>query len=555
MRALLPSILWISAISFAQESLDLSVVHRIKAEATKKSRVMDHLSQLTDVYGPRLTASPNQRAAADWAAAQFKQMGLTDVRLEEWGPFGRSWSLRQFSLEMLGPQYTPLIAMPLPWSSSTSGPVTADAVLFPVRTTDMEKLAADIARLRTATLDLKGKLVLISAIRPLQVQLQAAGKRYSDAELAATTAGPDLNAPKKFDYSKLWQPEDPQERTEFLRNAPPGFREALREKTNELRRELDKLLREKGAIGILTSDRRSDGGTIFGEAAGPYQSKYPLALPTATLTPEHYNRIARLLNAKTPVQLKFNLKADNSADDVSPVNVIAEIKGAQKPDDVVMIGAHLDTWTGATGATDNAAGCAVAIEVARILKTLSLPLQRTVRIALWTGEEQGLLGSKAYVKKHFADPKTMEVKPEHTHISAYFNLDNGGGKIRGVWLQGNDAARPLFERWLSAFKDLGVTTISIRDTGGTDHLSFDAVGIPGFQFLQDPLEYSSRTHHSNMDAYDHVQPGDLMQAAAVMASVVYHAANSPNMIPRKPLPSPEEKWTPSSVAPVSDGQQ
>ena len=219
-----------------------------------------------------------------------------------------------------------------------------------------------------------------------------------------------------------------------------------------------------------------------------------------------------------------------------------------------MIGAHLDSWTGGTGATDNAAGCAVAIEAVRILTALKLPLDRTVRIALWTGEEQGLLGSKAYVKKHFGDPKTMELKPDHAKISAYFNLDNGSGKIRGVWLQGNDAARPVFERWLSPFRDLGVTTISIRDTSGTDHLSFDAVGIPGFQFIQDPLEYSSRTHHSNMDANDHVQPGDLIQASAVMASVIYHAANRPAMMPRKTLPDPEQKWTPPPPGQVTEGQ-
>lgn len=554
MKRTLGAVLSLCVFACAQENLDLPVVHKIKTEAAKKSRVMDHLFHLTEVHGPRLTASPNQRAAADWSAAQFKQFGLENIRQEEWGPFGRSWALRKFSLQMLQPQYAPLAAVPLVWSSSSQGPLTANAILYPIRTRDMEHLAADIAKLRKSTLDFKGKIVLISAVRSLKLQLQAAGKRLSDADLTAATASAELLPPKKFDYSKLAQPEEPEERAEFMRNAPPAFREALREKTNQLRRELHQVLREKGAVAILTTDNRSDGGTVFGEAAGPYQAKYPLALPSATVTPEHYNRIARLLNAKTPVQLGFDLQADISAQDVSPTNVIAEIKGGEKADEIVMVGAHLDSWIGATGATDNAAGCAVAMEAVRILKVLNLPLARTVRIALWTGEEQGLLGSKEYVKKHFADPKTMQLKPDHGKISAYFNLDNGSGKIRGVWLQGNDAARPVFERWLSPFRDLGVNTISIRDTGGTDHLPFDAVGIPGFQFLQDPLEYSSRTHHSNMDSYDHVQPGDLMQASAVMAAVIYHAANRPALMPRKSLPEPEQPWTPAPAGQPTDGQ-
>jgi hypothetical protein len=531
-------------IAFAQESVDLAVVHKIKAEANKKSQVMDHLFRLADVHGPRLTASPNQRAAAEWSAAQFRQWGFDSVRLEEWGPFGRSWALQKFGLEMMKPQYAPLIAVPLAWSSSTKGPVTAGVVLFPVRSIDMEKFAEDISKLRSSSVDFKGKMVMINRVRPLKVQLQAAGKRYSDAELTATTVAPDLTPPRKFDYSRLALPEEPEDRGPFLRNAPPAFLEALREKRGELRRDLHRVLREKGVVAVLTSDGRSDGGTVFGEAAGPHESKYPLALPTVSLTPENYNRIARFIEARTTVSLELELKADISTQDVSPTNVLAEIKGTSKPEEVIMIGAHMDSWTGGTGATDNAVGCAVAMEAVRILKTLKLPLTRTVRVAFWTGEEQGLLGSKAYVKKHFADPKTMEVKPEHAQVSAYFNLDNGSGRIRGVWLQGNDAARPVFERWLSPFRDLGVSTISLRDTFGTDHLSFDEVGIPGFQFIQDPLEYSSRTHHSNMDTYDHVQSGDLMQASAVMASVVYHAANRPDKMPRKPLPEPEQKWTP-----------
>ena len=333
-----------------------------------------------------------------------------------------------------------------------------------------------------------------------------------------------------------------------MRNAPRAFREALNDKRKKLRQDLHAFLRQEGVIAIFTSDRRSDGGTVFGESAGWWEAKWPSPLPVIALTPEHYGRIARLLNAKTSVGIELDLKAEISKTDVSPANVVAEIPGGSKANEVVIVGAHLDSWTGGTGATDNATGCSVAMEAMRILKKLNLKMDRTVRMVLWSGEEQGLHGSKEYVKQHFGDPKTMQLKPEHEKMAAYFNLDNGSGKIRGVYLQSNDAARPVFERWLAPFKDLGVTTITIRDTGGTDHLSFDAVGLPGFQFIQDPLEYMSRTHHSSMDVFDHSQVPDLMQASAVMASVIYHAANRTEMMPRKPLPEPEPAWNPPSGA-------
>jgi Zn-dependent M28 family amino/carboxypeptidase len=279
---------------------------------------------------------------------------------------------------------------------------------------------------------------------------------------------------------------------------------------------------------------------IFAEAAGPYDPKRQLAPPTFVVTSEHYNRIARLIENKAKVQLEVNLKTRLSDAAVDAYNVIAEIPGSSKRDEIVMVGAHYDSWHSGTGATDNGAGSAVMMEVVRILKALDLKMDRTVRIGLWSGEEQGLLGSKAYVKEHFGDPKTMKLTSAHATLSGYFNLDNGSGKIRGVYLQNHDAMRPLFEEWLSPFRDLGVTTISIRNTGGTDHLSFDAVGLPGFQFIQDPLDYSTVAHHSSMDTYDHAVAGDLMQAAAVIASVVYDAAMRKEMLPRKPLPKAEQ---------------
>ena len=535
-----------AAICRAQDTADLSIVHTIKAEAFQKGKVTSHLAALTDRYGPRLTASPEFDTAAAWIMGQAKEWGLANVHGEKWGPFGRSWSLKHFSVHMIAPQYAPLIGFPLAWSGNTNGVVKGEVVYVPIRITDMRDFATDIENVRKEYAGkLKGRLVLITRPKDLALQVEAAAKRYSDAELATQASGmippPTTD---EYDYSKLALPEDPAKRPEFLRNAPPAFVQAYRDKLSEMVRQMHEVFRKEGVLAILSADGRGDGGTVFGESAGWWQAKYPSPLPRVALTYEHYNRLSRLVRKKVPVTVELEVRADISNTDVEPINVVAEIPGSTKPDEVVIIGGHLDSWIGGTGATDNASGCAVAMETMRILKGLNLKLDRTVRMVLWSGEEQGLFGSKAYVKEHFGDSKTMQIKPAQEKVAGYFNLDNGSGKIRGVYLQGNDAARPVFEKWLAPFRDLGVTTISIRDTGGTDHLSFDAVGIPGFQFIQDPLEYASRTHHSNIDVYDHTQAPDLVQASAVMASVVYHAANRPEKMPRKPLPEPEPKWTP-----------
>jgi len=294
-------------------------------------------------------------------------------------------------------------------------------------------------------------------------------------------------------------------------------------------------------LAVIQDDRRARDGIDFAEAAGSQEAANPLAPPMFVVTSEQYNRIVRLLENKATVEMRVTLQASASDTDAGAYNIVGEIPGTgPHKDELVMVGAHFDSWHSGTGATDNGAGSAVMIEVMRILKALNLNLDRTIRIALWSGEEQGLLGSKAYVKEHFGDPKTMKLTAAHAKLSGYFNLDNGSGKIRGVYLQGNDAMRPVFAEWLAPFRDQGVSTITIRNTGGTDHLSFDAVGLPGFQFIQDPLDYGSVTHHSDMDTYDHAIAADLMQASAVIASVVYDAANRSEMLPRKPLPKPQE---------------
>jgi Zn-dependent M28 family amino/carboxypeptidase len=254
---------------------------------------------------------------------------------------------------------------------------------------------------------------------------------------------------------------------------------------------------------------------------------------------EHYGRILRMLEKKVPVQIEMDIQNKFYDNDLNSFNVVAEIPGTDKADEVVMLGAHFDSWHTGTGATDNAAGSAVMMEAVRILKAAKLRMRRTVRLALWTGEEEGLLGSRAYVTQHFADRADMKLKPEHSKFAAYFNVDNGTGSIRGVYLQGNEAVAPIFQAWMQPFKNLGMTTLTIRNTGGTDHQSFDAVGLPGFQFIQDPIEYDSRTHHSNMDVYERIQAPDLMKDAVIVASFVYHAANRDEKLPRKPLPAPQ----------------
>lgn len=525
---------------------DLAIVGRIKTEAFDNSRLMETLGYLTDVYGPRLTASPEFREAADWAVKRLQSYGVENVRLEKWGPFGRSWSLKQSSVEMLEPRYAALDAAPLAWSDQTKGPVTAEVILAPLgngrRTQDPIKVAADLKKYMADWKGkLRGKIVLLASKSPEPTpDSKPLFSRYSDKELGdlAQAAAP---VAKLSDLRDLKFPDDPAEERRFVQSLPPSVREQLADQRDELTKKRAKFFRDEGVLAILNSSDASRDGLVFAQSAGSYDAKDSLAVPTFVVTREQYNRIVRITEKKIPVKIRVNLQMECSDRNVDSYNVTGEIPGGAKKDEVVMVGAHLDSWHAGTGATDNAAGSATMIEVMRVLKALNLKLDRTVRIGLWSGEEQGIFGSKAYVKEHFGDPETMKLAEAHAKFSGYFNLDNGSGKIRGVYLQSNDAMRPVFEQWLAPFRDLGVTTISIRNTGGTDHLSFDAVGLPGFQFIQDPLEYDTITHHSNMDTIDHVQAADLMQTAAVIATVVYQAANRPDLLPRKALPQPQPK--------------
>jgi carboxypeptidase Q len=516
------------------ESVDYEKVTLIREEGFQGSKVMETLAQLTDVLGPRLTGSPAAKKANEWTRDQLAAWGLVNAHLESFGPFGRGWSLERVSVHAIAPFTGPLIALPKAWTPGTEGPVRGKVVKAKLESeADLEKNKGKLA----------GMIVLLADGRELKGPDKALFRRYSEQELH------DLSL---FELAER----------RGARAAPPVDREAARKRFRFQKTLREFLVQEKALASLEPSER--DGGVLLVAGGGSREKGGNPGVPALVMAAEHYNRLSRLLERKIEVELEIDVKARFHDDDEMAYNTIAEIPGTDKQPEVVMLGAHLDSWHSGTGATDNAAGSAVAMEAVRILKALDVKPKRTIRIALWTGEEQGLLGSRAYVKEHFAsrpDPSDPEekdlpsflrraptgpltLKPEHAKLSAYFNFDNGTGKIRGVYTQGNVAAGPIFEDWLRPFADLGATTITNRNTGGTDHQSFDGVGLPGFQFIQDEADYETRTHHTNMDVYDRLQKEDLMQASAIMASFVYNAAMRAERFPRKPPPRPRAEPPP-----------
>ena len=481
------------------EKIDLDVIYQIKEEGLQHSKVMELESYLTDVYGPRLTNSPEYKEAGEWAQKTMKEWGLANVRTEAWH-FGRGWQNRRMVALALTPRAYPLIAYPKAWTPGTNGPVTGEAVMAVINS---EK------DFDTWHGKLRGTFVLTMAMRDVAAHFDAPGHRYSEAELAELSQQPAAGGRGRGNF---------QASQEFSRKRMQFF--------------VDE------GVAALVDFSRGDGGTVFvqsppGVSRDP---KDPLQAPQVTLAVEHYGRIARTLDKKIPVTLQMDIDNRFYDTDQDAFNIVGEIPGSDKADELVMLGAHFDSWHSGTGATDNAAGSAVMMEAMRILKASGVRLRRTVRIGLWGGEEQGLLGSKEYIKAHFGDPATMQLKPEHAKLAGYFNVDNGTGQIRGVYLQGNEAVAPIFQAWMEPFRNMGMTTLAIRNTGGTDHLSYDAVGLPGFQFIQDDVEYNSRTHHSNMDVYERIQAQDMMRNAVIVASFVYHTANRDEKLPRKPMP-------------------
>jgi len=513
------------SFAYSQETVDLSVIHRIKAEAFENSQVMDHIFYLTDVHGPRLTGSPGYKEAGDWVISRLKEYGLVNVNEEAWGPFGRGWTYTRFAGHMIAPQYQPLIGAPLAWTPGTNGAVQGNAIYAPIATeADFEKFKGK----------LQGKIILTMPLKTINMITEAPAHRLTDAELEARANMTDPARLAGLASGLFAGPGGP--------GAQPSPEE--RERRTQFRRKMNQFLKDEGALLVLQYGNSGDGGTVFVQGGGSQNPKEPIPPSMLAVTPEHYNRVVRLLQHHIPVKLEFEIQARFIDSPTDSFNVVAEIPGGSKKDELVMLGAHLDSWHSGTGATDNATGSSVAIEAVRILKALNLKMDRTVRIALWGGEEEGLLGSQAYVKQHFADRETMEPKPEYFKLAAYFNDDTGTGRFRGISAQSNDQVKPIFETWLKPFHDLGATTVggatgrSAGRPGGTDHTSFDYVGLPGFNFIQDPMEYNTRTHHSNMDVYDRVQPGDVMQCAAIMAAFVYNAATRPEMLPRIPMPKP-----------------
>jgi len=488
---------------------------KIKNEGLRNSHVMDIVLHLTDISGPRLTNSPGFFRAANWAKDEMGKMGLVNTALEAWGDFGIGWEQTKCYIAMTAPYYFPIIAIPRAWTGSTPGKKAISSEVMIINAKDSAELYQNYSG------KIKGKIVMFWSSDTLQPSYKPDGQRMADSTLEKmANAKPDTGRGARGNFNANNPQMNARRQAQMLQRQMGAFYNA-----------------EKPAL-VLSMSRAGNNGTLFVQNGGSYAKDAENNYAWVMLSSDDYLRIQRLVTAGQKVELEADVKTKFYTDDIKGYDVVGEIPGTDPTlkDEVVMVGAHLDSWQGATGATDNAAGSAVMMEVMRILKATGLQPRRTIRIALWSGEEQGLLGSRGYVKNHFADPADMLLKPEHAKISAYYNLDNGTGKIRGIYLQGNKDAGPIFEKWLVPFNDMGAKTITINNTGGTDHQAFDAVGIPGFQFIQDPIEYDTRTHHTNMDTYDHLLPDDLKQAATIIASFVYNTAQRDEKIPRKDLP-------------------
>jgi hypothetical protein len=493
-----------SASLFAQqEVIDTAAFSKIRNAELKSSQIPVIAHYLTDVSGPRLTGSPGFKRAGEWAIATMKKWGLANAALEPWGEFGKSWELEDFSIIMKVPYAQPVIAYPDPWSTNTDGLQQAPVVLFP------EAKIRDTAYITQHLNDFNGKIILVAgnAINTAD-NFEPSATRLTDAELAnmKDTHMVSNDMVKQFlPYIKLME-------------------------------KAGSLLKKSGAVAIINTGRSNIDGTVFVQTLIGYKLDRPGSLPSVSMALEDAQKIKRLIESGHPVELALNIKGKLYTGDNKGYNVVAEIPGTDPKlkSQLVMLGGHLDSWSAATGATDNAAGCIVMMEAVRLLDSLGLKPKRTIRIALWSGEEEGVFGSYNYAQNHLMSIDGV-LKPEQAKVSAYFNLDNGTGKIRGIFAQNNTAMKPIFEQWFAPFHDLGASTVILKSTGSTDHLAFDWAGIPGFQFIQDPIDYDTRTHHSNMDSYDHLQIGDLKQAAIIVASFVYQTSIRPTLLPRKPI--------------------
>jgi carboxypeptidase Q len=531
----------------AQEKVDLEMISKIRYEGFRNSKIMEIASGLMDQIGPRLTGSPNMKRANEWTRDKLKEFGLVNSHLEPWEPFGRGWANEYTNVRMVSPDIATLIAYAKAWTPGTNGVVRGKVMRVNIRTPqDLPKYRGKLA----------GKILLFGDDPDVKPSVEPLAERLNDKSLA------------DIEHYQI-----PSER-------PTALQREFAQR-GRFQRQLNKFFDDEKVLAVIDHSRGAiGGGTVFVQQGGSYKTDQTVGTPQITLATEQWTRMARILNAKKDVELELNVKNNfyDGPESMTQNDTIAEIPGTDKKDEVVMLGAHLDSWHSGTGATDNGAGSIVMMEAVRILKALDIKPRRTIRIGLWSGEEQGLLGSEWYVAHHFGarpeskdpdrkgDPSVrrrengpMTLKPEQAKVSVYFNVDNGTGKIRGIFMQENAAVQPIFEAWMKPFHDLGMDTLSMRNTGGTDHLSFDAAGIPGFQFIQDPIEYDTRTHHSNMDVYDRLQPEDLKQMAVIVASFVYMAAQRDQMFPRKPIekelpptPPAEEEENAAPASPVTN---
>lgn len=513
------------ATSADHNAVDWETIGRIRNEAFRNSKVMQTLSSIADQFGSRLTNSPGQKAAAEWVKNELIKMGVENVHMEPWGPFGRGWSYDSAVVQVTAPYKATLIAAPKAWTPGTNGTVHGKVVRANIRTReDMDKFRGKLA----------GTIVMLGEMREVKPKSDPVFERYTEQQLA--------------DISNYKIPA-----------ARPDTASNERARRNQLARDIANFLVQEKVLATIEGGRApGDGGTIFVQGQGQsFRKGEPEGVPALVLTIEHFGRIWRTLDMKKDVELDINVVAqfhDNNGDDFS-YNVIGEIPGTDLKDEIVMLGAHLDSWHAATGSTDNAAGCAAMLEVMRIIKELGLKPRRTIRVAFWTGEEQGLMGSRGYVMEHFASRKEnddpqykdlppflrpakypLEVKPAHQRLSAYYNIDSGTGKIRGISTQENGALVPIFKEWMEPFRDLGMTTVYMQNAGGSDFLSFDAVGLNGIDFLQDDIEYVPKTWHSNMDTFERIQRDDMLQMSAIVAGFVWQTAQRDHLLPRKPMP-------------------
>jgi len=503
--------------AFAQDTPDPVMTAKIREEGLKHSQVMDIAFHLTDASGPRLAGSPGLKRAQDWAVSTLKSWGLVNTARESWGKFGKGWEVQKNYIAMTAPYYHAIIDIPKAWTPGTNGPIKTEVVYLKADS------LSDLAKYKGK---LKGKIIITDARPPAEQNFKTPEAfRWTDHQL-----------------DSIAQPPAPGGGRGFPGGGGPGGRRGGAAGGNRITpAALAQFELDENAALILTQARSgSVDGTIFTSNGASHADTAHAVSPNLETSVEDYQRILRLVKAGVKVEMEADIKTEFFDKDLDGYNVIGEIPGTDpnlKPQ-LVMLGAHLDSWHGATGGTDNAAGSAVMMEAVRILKAVGAKPRRTIRIALWSSEEEGDLGSAGYVKNHFADLRDMVLKPEHDKVSAYYNIDNGTGKIRGIYQQSNEKAGPIFAQWLQPFHDLGATTVTIRNTSSTDHESFDNVGIPGFQFIQDDIDYFARTWHTNQDTYDKIIPADMMQMATIVASFVYNTAQRDEMLPRKPLPAP-----------------